>query len=216
MTEPTPEKRNRRSRPAIERYLESIRVDENGCWRWQRRTERDGYGRLWVDGRNAMAHRFAYEHFVGPILDGLHIDHLCRVRDCVFWEHLEPVTPQVNILRGVGPTARNAMVTHCSNGHPYDEENTHWTKKGRACRACGREKARRDHARLIEQFGHVPLTERVPRIPLTRDHCKRGHALTPENVYITRQGSATCRTCYRDFSREYQRRKARERREAAA
>jgi hypothetical protein len=41
-----------------------------------------------------------YEHHVGPIPDGLVIDHLCRVHNCVNPEHLEPVTPAENTRRG--------------------------------------------------------------------------------------------------------------------
>ena len=55
-----------------------------------------------------MAHRFAYEEYVGPIPDGLQIDHLCRNKWCVNPEHLEPVTCRENALRGVAPSVRLA------------------------------------------------------------------------------------------------------------
>jgi hypothetical protein len=45
------------------------------------------------------AHRWAYEHFVGPIPEGLEIDHGCFVHACVNPGHLEPVTHQENVRR---------------------------------------------------------------------------------------------------------------------
>lgn len=58
-----------------------------------------------------------------------------------------------NILRGVGASACNAAKTHCSNGHPFDEENTGFGKRGnRVCRECARQRNRRYSARLREEF----------------------------------------------------------------
>lgn len=71
--------------------------------------------------------------------DGLELDHLCRVRCCVNPGHLEPVSHQVNALRGVSPTALNAAKTMCPVGHPYSIENTRISAAGyRFCRECGR------------------------------------------------------------------------------
>jgi hypothetical protein len=90
----------RQYRDAVTRIINCISVDDNGCWIWRLRTEPEGYGRLTVDGKDGyLAHRFVYEQLVGPIPDGLHLDHLCRVRSCVNPEHLEPVTPQENLHR---------------------------------------------------------------------------------------------------------------------
>lgn len=104
--------------------------DEAACWEWIGHTaggnneggdnETKGYGTLRV-GRGAVyAHRLSYETFIGPIPAGLHIDHLCRNRLCVNPRHLEPVTQQVNVLRGVGPAALNAKKTVCKRGHPLE------------------------------------------------------------------------------------------------
>lgn len=77
-------------------------VDKAGpgnCWLWTGRLERNGYARFRHDGQRSGAHRYAYELEVGPIPDGLTIDHLCRVRHCVNPMHLEPVSGRENTRR---------------------------------------------------------------------------------------------------------------------
>jgi hypothetical protein len=70
-----------------------------GCWEWKGAKDGDGYGHLGVAGSVVGAHRYAYELLVGPIPEGLHLDHLCRNRPCVNPDHLEPVTQAVNVGR---------------------------------------------------------------------------------------------------------------------
>lgn len=53
-------------------------------------------------GRVKYAHRAMYEQEVGPITEGLELDHLCRQTMCVNPSHLEPVTHAVNLRRGNG------------------------------------------------------------------------------------------------------------------
>lgn len=80
---------------SIAGYLAEDRGHDSPCWIWQGRLNRDGYG---VYGHR-NAHRIAYESRVGPVAAGLEIDHLCRQRDCVNPDHLEPVTHTVNMRR---------------------------------------------------------------------------------------------------------------------
>lgn len=119
----------------------------NGCWLWTGYVNLAGYGRF--DGR--LAHRFAYEDMIGPVPDGLDIDHLCRVRNCVNPAHLEPVTRAENLRRGIKPrrdrdpliARRNREKTHCPRGHEYTPENTYRLPSrpsARYCRACHRER----------------------------------------------------------------------------
>ncbi len=71
------------------------------CWLWTG-SKRGGYGRLRLSATGSVeAHRASYEYHVGPIAEGLVIDHLCRNRACINPAHLEPVTNRENIRRGM-------------------------------------------------------------------------------------------------------------------
>lgn len=98
---------------------------DTGCWIWRLGAIGGGYGVRVVDGRPRLVHRLHYEELVGPIPEGLVIDHLCRTPRCVNPGHLEPVTQRENVLRGDSPHAQNARKTHCPQGHPYDNGNTY-------------------------------------------------------------------------------------------
>lgn len=128
-----------------ESFTRRITVQDDGCWAFATLTG-SGYG--WFQEARAYAHRFAYEAVVGPIPDGMVIDHLCRNARCVNPAHMEAVTQRENVMRGTGPTAINASRTHCKTGHPFDEHNTYVTWDGRRqCRACSAAKAARRRAR---------------------------------------------------------------------
>lgn len=144
----TPEQKSRKGLARTE--SSSVRfwrkVDKNGpngCWEWTAALKSSGYPNFWDGTRNVPGHRFSYELLVGPIPEGLNIDHLCRNPLCVNPAHLEPVTQRENVLRGVGFAATNAQMTHCIRGHEFTPENTYVTAKGqRHCRACGALRAR--------------------------------------------------------------------------
>ncbi len=99
-----------------------------------------GYGQFWYDGALVYAHRYSYETLVGEVPYGLDLDHLCRNRQCVNPQHLEPVTRSVNIKRGLFPSIvgqRQLSKTHCPSGHIYNKANTYITSQGkRQCRVC--------------------------------------------------------------------------------
>lgn len=128
-----------------------VKVEKtDGCWLWRARIDRLGYGQFgWRSGPNprpfVLVHRFAYELVIGPIPDGLELDHLCRVRHCCNPDHLEPVTHAENMRRSAG-----ALKTHCKNGHEFTPENTAPQKgsSGRSCRICRRAANQRYKARL--------------------------------------------------------------------
>ena len=122
--------------PHPQRFWEKVDKSES-CWLWTGGLVKGGYGQYNLEGRCRQAHRLAYELAVGPIPDGLVIDHLCKNPRCVNPEHLEPVTRGENVLRGVGPTAENARKSECKRGHPLTPENLAPSKQGwRVCRAC--------------------------------------------------------------------------------
>jgi hypothetical protein len=135
-----------------DRIARNVAIAPSGCWEWQQCRTRKGYGQVTVSRagvwKRLYAHRVSYEVFVGPIPDGLQIDHLCRNRACVNPKHLEPVTSWQNNHRS--PLSRasiNAAKRKCPKGHAYDERNTYRNADGsRLCRTCRRalDAARRD------------------------------------------------------------------------
>jgi HNH endonuclease len=90
-----------RNEPVEDRFF--FKIDRTGPedhWLWKGSTKKKGYGHFWADGKIWAVHRWAYTHFIGPIPEGLVIDHLCRIRNCVNPFHLEPVTAAENTERG--------------------------------------------------------------------------------------------------------------------
>jgi hypothetical protein len=127
-----------------DRFWSKVEVGGD-CWDWVGGKFNNGYGSFWVKerGNNRVAHQVSYELLVGPIPDGLELDHLCRNRGCVRPTHLEAVTSRINLLRGSTLAAKNAAKTECDHGHPFDEANTlHGPKGQRFCRTCARDRQR--------------------------------------------------------------------------
>jgi hypothetical protein len=86
-------------------FWNKIDKREDGCWIWTAFLHSDGYGRFHTKDANRktigrLVHRITYEELVGPIPEGLELDHLCRNRACCNPEHLEAVTHRVNVQRG--------------------------------------------------------------------------------------------------------------------
>lgn len=139
------------------RWRRQVQVDPSGCWLWTGPLSRNGYPRhRAAPGKPLeMAHRLSYETFVGPIPDGMFLDHRCHTeavergectaqtcphRRCVRPEHLEVVTAAENTRRQDHAKRRT---THCPAGHEYTPENTTLTSEGwRRCRRCDAERVR--------------------------------------------------------------------------
>lgn len=136
------------------------KVDRNGptpghcpnlgpCWMWTGRPHVSGYAYLNVQGKAKRSNRLAYELLIGPIPDGLVVDHLChngdatcpngyqcRHRLCVNPSHLEAVPNRTNVLRGNNNAARNAARTHCIRGHELSPDPWGQPGRKRKCDTC--------------------------------------------------------------------------------
>ncbi|PZE31781.1 HNH endonuclease signature motif containing protein [Curtobacterium sp. MCLR17_042] len=129
--------------PVAERIERRIEATPFGCWQWTGRIDRYGYGAIKVDRAPRPAHRVSFEAFVGPIAEGMQLDHLCRNRSCVNPDHLEQVDTKTNTRRGVRP---NRLL--CPNGHPRTPDNLYVDPSGaRSCRTCHRGAAAAHRAR---------------------------------------------------------------------
>lgn len=136
-----------------------VKVDGDGdvdeCWIWAGAKYLHGYGYHSDGPARIPAHRYAYEHLIGPIPEGLVLDHLCRTRACVNPWHLDPVTTLVNNRR-----TEWAMKTHCVNGHRLAGENLylHAIHGRRGCRICRSAQAAAARARAVARI--AALAER--------------------------------------------------------
>jgi hypothetical protein len=82
----------------LSRFDDSVeKIPESGCWIFGQVNEVHGYGIFSVVGKTYRAHRWAYEHFVGPIPDDLVVRHTCDVKCCVNPYHLILGSQQENI-----------------------------------------------------------------------------------------------------------------------
>lgn len=145
-----------RAREALERY--SVPEPNSGCVLWTGAYNFGGYGRVWIEGKRRASHRVAYELAVGPIPDGLTIDHLCRTPACVNPMHLEAVTMRENVMRGNTLPAMEAKRTVCLKGHPYDRIEVDGS---RTCKTCDRDGARRRYNPEKRRASYDPEARRA-------------------------------------------------------
>lgn len=177
------------------RFMAKVAIQPDGCWQWTGAKFSAGYGMFGLAGKARRAHRVIYVWLYGEIADGLNLDHCCHSesidcaggptcmhRGCVNPNHLEPKTHKAN-------TAGTAFAraTHCKNGHPWDDANTHRTAIQRSCRACaaGRAKAK---------FRVENPNAWKPELGL----CHKGHSFDA----LDSKGHRTCSTCRRERRRE--------------
>jgi hypothetical protein len=111
--------------PAEERFWAKVQKGtQDECWFWTARTSQDGYGWFAPFTHGDMpAHRFAYQLLIGPIPDGLTLDHLCRNTLCVNPRHLEPVTNSENVRRSWEHRKRGTIILLADLYHLYTEKS---------------------------------------------------------------------------------------------
>lgn len=81
-------------------WIKVIKTDT--CWEWRGAASPQGYGMFcsgWGANGVELAHRFAYRTLVGPIPEGMTLDHTCDNKLCVNPDHLEPCTQKENVRR---------------------------------------------------------------------------------------------------------------------
>ncbi len=132
-------------RSVIDRFVEKIgEPDTNGCWPWIAYTAPSGHGTFYAGGNSRLAHRIAYELFVGPLSNETDLHHRCENPTCVNPAHLDPLDSaehrRLHATRPFGGT--------CSKGHPWIEENLYRYKRRdgtnvRMCKTCQREASSR-------------------------------------------------------------------------
>lgn len=137
----------------VERFWSKVlKGSADECWPYTGSITNSGYGEFTTGrGKCHLAHRFAYEAAIGPIPDGLTIDHVktrgCNRKDCVNPNHLEAVTMAENLRRSNAASAINSRKTACPRGHAYDGVRVRRSGlKQRTCSICHNESRRNKRA----------------------------------------------------------------------
>lgn len=108
-----------------------------GCFIWQGRTDkRDGRALVWRGNKPAQAQRAVYEDYVGPIPEGMELDHTCRNVRCVRPAHAEAVTRSEQEKRK--NWRYRVRIVKCKNGHDLKVNAMVTPSGGRVCRTCSR------------------------------------------------------------------------------
>lgn len=147
--------------PPLYRFLSRMDVSTGSeCIFWKGKLGKNGYAKLSIGDKDMYAHRFSYTMFVGPIPEGMRIDHECRNRNCVNPSHLRLVTHRENCIYNSSSTsAMNLVKTHCKNGHEFTPENTIMIRPetpgampSRRCRECKNRRDREYRAKTMPEI----------------------------------------------------------------
>jgi hypothetical protein len=118
--------------------LFSYLLVDDGCWAWTGHHHvKDLYARYSVakglldpdKAKELYVHKYLYELLIGPVPEGMELDHLCKNRRCPNPWHLEPVSHTVNLRRG-----KNAGI--CKRGHALEGNRKTWGCGRSCCLTC--------------------------------------------------------------------------------
>lgn len=133
-----------------------IQLDwETGCWLWNG-PRQNPFGHrqfMWRLNGTRIAHRIAWQLYIGPISKGMCVLHKCDVPNCINPKHLFLGTQADNIndMHEKGRAHRSQKQTHCVNGHPFNEKNTFKKENGtQGCKRCRSDAQLRYKAKNLE------------------------------------------------------------------
>lgn len=147
------------------------------CWEWTKSKFKDGYGQFWLNRTNRLAHRVAYELFVGKIPEGMFVCHSCDCPPCVNPKHLFIGTHQDNTTDSVNKNRR--ATGHRNGAYTYPEKRPsggrHGLKKNPWKAARGDKHGTKLHPETVrgENNGNAKLTEQdILKIRHSDKKCK--------------------------------------------
>lgn len=107
---------SRRKAQSVDHAFQLYAQPEGECIVWTGST-RAGYGRVSTPQGRRQAHRVSYERSVGPVPEGMEIDHICFNKACIKPQHLRPVTRKQNMEHKPGAYANSQSGVR--GVHPY-------------------------------------------------------------------------------------------------
>lgn len=119
------------------RWLTDGFIVSDGCWNWRAATKAP-YPMIRWERQSLAAYRAIYFMTQGEVPAGFCIDHVCANTKCVRPDHLELVTREENLRRGIDPNELKRRRRYCIRGHDYEREGYALPAGGRDCRACRR------------------------------------------------------------------------------
>jgi len=110
----------------IKKFLSKFTIGEDDdCWNWNGRLDNGGYGKLSASTpkhTTLMAHRVSYTLYVGNIMDGMIIMHMCDNPRCVNPKHLMMGTQKENIEDCVNKNRRSPQDGSNNNSAKLTED----------------------------------------------------------------------------------------------
>lgn len=211
---------------AIVRYFQKSERNSNGCWIWLGKIDRDGFPRFMVERKEWFVHRWAYQHFIGPLPIKCEIQQTCGNRTCVNPSHLRVTRLHQDEDRF------NAKYSIQASGCWKWEDALNGAGYGSFSVNCRKELA---HRWSYEKFiGPIPEGYVIDHLcrnkwcvnphhlePVTystnnlrgdpdhkkgahlreKTHCPQGHPYAGDNVHVNTAGGRVCRTCCRERAR---------------